>query len=107
MRLARPILEGRIGVRVARLLERVLQHVHRVVEEVGIAIADGDVELAFELRAESSPIAREDRVEVVVIVPVRHHLLVDRARQRIDDLRRIAIGTSGRVDRLPDIPLLA
>ncbi len=53
---------------------------HRIVKEVGIGIADCKMELAFELRTKRRPVAREDRVEVVVIVPVRDNLLVDRAR---------------------------
>ena len=52
---------------------------HGVVEEVGIAVADGDVELAFELGAEGGPVALQDGVEIVVIVPVSDDFGVDDA----------------------------
>ena len=55
------------------------QEVDGVVQEVGVAVADCDVELAFELGAERGPVALQDGGEVVVVVPVCEDLLVDGA----------------------------
>ena len=47
VRLARPVLERCVRVRVRRRVQLLLQQVHRVVEEVRIAIPNRDVQLAF------------------------------------------------------------
>ena len=86
VRHAGAVLEGRVGVRISGRLQLLVQQMHGVVQEVGVAVADRDVQLALELRPERGPVALEDRRQVVVVVPVGQHFLVDLAGHRIDDL---------------------
>ena len=77
-----------------------------VVEEEGVTVADGEVELTFEFGAEGSPVALNDGVDVPVVVPVGDDLLVDDAGERVDHVGWVAVRTLRGKDGLPDIPLL-
>ncbi len=105
MRLAGTVLELGVGVGVAGGIERLLQQVDGVVEEVGVSVADCDMELALELGAECRPVALEDGVDVVMVMPVGDDFGVDLAGERVEGLGRVAVRADGREDGLPDGPL--
>ena len=71
------VLEGCVGVRGGGGFKLLLEKVDCVVEEVGVSVADGEVQFAFELGAKGGPVALEDSGEVVVVVPVIEDLFVD------------------------------
>jgi hypothetical protein len=100
------VLECGVGVRIAGGLELLVEHVDGVVEKVGVGVAYGDVEFAFEFGTEGGPVALHDGGKVVVVVPVGEDFFVDGSGERVDDLGGIAIFTGGWEDCLPDIPLL-
>src|ERR1019366_10745731 len=60
-------------------LQEVLHQVNRVVQHVGVVRAHVDVQFALQLRTKSSPAALQDRIQVVVVVPVGRGLVVDHA----------------------------
>src|SRR5262249_12000295 len=104
---ARAVVELRIGLGVFEAAEPLFHETHGAIEKEAVHGADVDAELAGELGAQARPVAREDVAEVVVIAPVRRDLAVDRAGALVPDAPRIAVGADGRVDRLPDVVLLA
>ncbi len=77
VRHARTILECRVGMGITCFLKLLVEQVYGIVEEVGIAIPDGDMQLALKLRAERGPVAFENCGEVVMIVPIRENFFVD------------------------------
>jgi hypothetical protein len=90
----------------AGLVEKVLQQVDRVVEEVGVGGADIDVQFALQVGPQLVPIALQDGVQVVVIVPVGCDMVIDGAGLLVEDLRRIAVWAHRSVDCLPNVELL-
>ena len=100
------VLEGCVGVRVAGLAELVLEQVNGVVQEVGVSVTYRKMQLAFELWPERGPIALENCGEIVVIMPVGERGFVDFSGERVDDFGGVTVGSGGREDGLPDIPLL-
>src|ERR1700739_4698602 len=82
VRHAGSVLKSSVGVGVTGGLQLLIEHVNSVVEEICIAIADRDVQLAFELGPEGRPIALHDGREVVVIVPVCENIFVYSAAER-------------------------
>src|ERR1700678_1138845 len=103
---ARTVLKSSIGMRVAGGVERVLQQVDSIVEEEGVGVAHGHMQLPFKLWTKSAPVADEHRSKVVVVVPIGANLRIDRAGEWIEDLSRVTVGAWRRVNRLPDTPLV-
>ena len=80
---------------------------HGLVQEVGVGIADRDVNFSFELRAELRPIAMQNCVQIVVLAPVIHHGFIDVSGELVEDRGGIAVRPHRRIHRLPNIELLA
>src|ERR1700680_297822 len=106
VRQVRAIFEiaGVIGI--VGLGEKLLEEADGVVEIVGVARADLDVNLADELGSERLPVALKDVAQVVVLAPIGGDLMVNHAGKRIPDGLGVAIVTDGAVDGLPDIVLV-
>ena len=62
-----------------------------VVEVVGIHIADGEVQLADEVRTQCLPVALQDVAQIKMLLPVIRDVVINNARDRIVDRFRIAI----------------
>src|SRR5690606_8887307 len=107
MPLAAPVLEARARGWVRERVEGGLHEVDRLVQVVVVHVADGDVQLAGQLRAQLSPVATQVVREIVVLAPVRGDLAIDLARDRVPDRRGVAVRTHGAEHRLPDRPLPA
>src|ERR1700722_2809208 len=84
----------------AGFIEKVLHQVNGVVEEVGIGRADVKMELPLELRPKLVPVALEDGIQIIVIVPVGGCLVVDGPGLLIENLRRVAVRAHRAVNRL-------
>ena len=87
-------------------LQEVFHQVDRIVQEIGVIRADIDVELAPQFRA-SWPIALQYRVQIVMFAPIFGGGVIDHSSPFVEDRLRIAVLCSGRIDRLPDVELLA
>src|SRR5262245_22156835 len=88
-------------------LQKLLDQVDRVVQIVVIHIAAVDVNLAFELRTERLPITFEDVAEVIIFAPVFGDRTIYLAGHLVPDALRVTVGPYRRIDRLPDVPLIA
>src|SRR5579875_4225298 len=73
VRHAGAVLEGGIGVGVAGCLKLLLEQVDGVVEEVGVSIANCEMQFALKLRAKRRPIALENGGKVVMLMPVSNN----------------------------------
>ena len=93
--------------RVLDLLEDVLHQVYGVVQIIVVHVADIDMDLALELLADLGPVALEDVAEVVVLAPVLGDRAVDHAGPLVPDPLGVSVRPDGRIDGLPDVPLLA
>src|SRR5262245_13788128 len=93
--------------RICRALQKLLDQVDGVVQIVIVHVAAVDVYLAFELRAERFPIALENVAEIVIVAPVFGDRTIYLAGHLVPDALRIAVGSHRRVNRLPDVPLIA
>ncbi len=87
-------------------VEELLGQPHGAVEVVVIPGAHGKVQLADEFRAERLPVALQNVVEVVVLLPILGYMVIDRAGLRVEDQLRVAVLAHRAVNRLPDIELL-
>ena len=91
---------------VGGFLQKVFHQVDGIIEVKIVHVADVDVDLALEVFADLGPIALEDRVQVVVLLPIFRHVRIDDAGALVPDRLGVAVGPDRRVDGLPDIPLL-
>src|SRR5215468_7917852 len=92
---------------VGRPLQKFLDQIDRVVQIVIVHVAAVDVNLAFQLRTESLPIALEYIAEVVIFAPVFGHRMIYLAAHLVPDAFRITVWTRRRKNGLPDVPLFA
>ncbi len=65
------------------------------------------MQLTLQLWSEGDPVALQDRIQIVVGVPIFGRFVVDRAGLLVEDRLRIAVFTDGRIDSLPDVELFA
>src|SRR5262249_33386797 len=112
--IAIPAVLGAIAViylacieRIGCALQKLLDKIDCIVQIIVIHVAAIDVYLAFELRAERLPIAFEDMTEVIIFAPVFGHRTIYLAGHLVPDALRITVGAYRRIDRLPDVPLIA
>ena len=105
--LSRAVEDRAAPGRVRRRREEVLQAVHGVVQEVGVHVADGDVDLSGELAADLAPALLKVGRQVRVFAPVSRDALVDRARLGVEERLEVAALPDRPVHRLPAVPVLA
>ena len=88
-------------------VQNIFEVVDAVVQKIGISAADVNINLAFELWTQRSPIFLQDRAQIVMFLPVCGGGGIDLASFLIEDGLRVAVLAYGPVDGLPDIELLA
>ena len=86
--------------------EEVVEAVDGVVQEIVVGLADPDVQLAPELRAQLGPVGFQYAAEVIRL-PVLGGLVVDHAGLGVPERDRAAVRTAGPVGRVPGTPLAA
>src|SRR5436190_15769756 len=90
-------------LRIVGFLDEVVEHVHAHVQEVAVGVANIDIDLVGQLRAERRPVGLHDVAQVVMLFPVRGDLLVNLAGLLVPDRNRIAVVADGTVRRFPDV----
>jgi hypothetical protein len=81
-------------------LQRRFQPVRRPVEIEGVGRTHGQVDLPVEIMPEVRPVAAEEFRDVVMLLPIRDHGRVDRARRAVEHADREPVGAAWREDPL-------
>src|SRR5260370_18112098 len=89
-----------------RVLEEIVEQMHRVVEEVIVPFADVDVDLALELRRQRRPVLVQHHPQVVLL-PVLDNGAVDLAGLAVPQRLGQASGTTRAQRCVPSAPVLA